>query len=110
MLRSSSFNFLSLSDFLPKETISAGNYGIRTTTPVIDQMNFLIRDWLTTEVPAEDADGNEIMVKNLYLVKNIALLKELVAYNDKGNFDRVRSFGCLMIGRDERIRDRKSVV
>ena len=96
-------NNLKTQGIAPKETISAGNYGIRTTTPVIDQMNFLIRDWLTTEVPAEDADGNEIMVKNLYLVKNIALLKELVAYNDKGNFDRVRSFGCLMIGRDERI-------
>ena len=94
-------NNLKTQGIAPRESVSTGNYGIRTTTPIIDQMNLLIRDWITDEVPAEDENGNEIKVKNLYLVKNIALLKELVLYNDKGNFDRVRSFGLLMIGRDE---------
>jgi len=94
-------NNLKTQGIAPRESVATGNYGIRTTLPVIDQMNLLIRDWITDEVPAEDDNGNEIKVKNLYLVKNIALLKELVLYNDKGNFDRVRSFGLLMIGRDE---------
>lgn len=94
-------NNLKTQGIAPKESLSTSNYGIRTTSPIIDQMNLLIRDWLTEEVPAEDAEGNEIKTKNLYLVKNIALLKELVMYNDKGNFDRCRSFGLLMIGRDE---------
>lgn len=94
-------NNLKTQGIAPRESISTGNYGIRTTSPIIDQMNMLIRDWITEEVPAEDVNGNEIKIKNLYLIKNIALLKELVLYNDKGNFDRVRSFGLLMIGRDE---------
>ena len=94
-------NNLKTQGIAPRESLTTSNYGIRTTSPIIDQMNLLIRDWLTEEVPAEDAEGNEIKTKNLYLVKNIALLKELVMYNDKGNFDRCRSFGLLMIGRDE---------
>ena len=96
-------NCLQVQGIAPKESITTASYGIRTTTPVINHANILIRDWLLQEVPAEDIDGNEIKVKNLYLVKNLALLKELTLYNDKGkdNFDRIRSLSMLLIGREE---------
>ena len=36
-------------------------------------------------------------------VRNRAFLQELAAYNPKGNYDRVRAFGMLMIYRQEKI-------
>ena len=96
-------NCLQVQGIAPKEGVTMASYGIRTTVPVINHANMLIRDWIMQEVPAEDADGNEIKVRNLYLLKNLALLKELVLYNDKGNFDRIRSLSMLLIGREEHI-------
>lgn len=96
-------NCLQVQGIAPKESITVASYGIRTTVPVITHANMLIRDWLVQEVPAEDVNGNEIKVKNLYLIKNIALLKELMLYNEKDNFDRIRSLSMLLIGREEYI-------
>jgi len=36
-------------------------------------------------------------------IKNKAFLQELAAYNPKGNYDRVRAFGMLMLYRQEKI-------
>ena len=38
---------------------------------------------------------------NLHKIRNVALLKELIAYNDIGNFDRVMSFMMVMYHLEE---------
>lgn len=67
-------------------------YGMHMTTPRIDQGELYVRDWLNTVI-GRDEDGNPI--KMLHTIYDTALLKELIKYNNKGNFDRVRA---LMVG------------
>jgi len=52
-----------------------------------------IRDWLNEEY----APGK----KNLTKIMSIPLLQELIAYNDKGNFDRVMALMMVMIYKKE---------
>lgn len=61
---------------------SNGSSGIK------DTCELYLKDWLYTE--REDIDGNKIL--NLHTIKSIALLKELIAYDVEGNYDRVISF------------------
>lgn len=68
------------------------NYGMHMTAQRIDQGEIYIRDWLNTVIEI-DMDGNEKKV--LHTIYDTALLKELIKYNKKGNFDRVKA---LMVG------------
>lgn len=68
------------------------NFGMHMTTPRIDQGELYIRDWLNTVI-GKNAEGNDIKI--LHTLYDTALLKELIKYNNKGNFDRVRA---LMVG------------
>lgn len=81
--------------------------GIRATVPIIKYGFRLIRDWLLKPVPKieKDAEGNEteVNIPNLYFIRNRALLKELVQWNPKGNFDRVLSLVQLMLYREEKV-------
>jgi hypothetical protein len=61
---------------------SNGSSGIK------DTCELYLKDWLYTE--RDDIDGNKIL--NLHTIKSIALLKELIAYDITGNFDRVIAF------------------
>lgn len=67
-------------------------YGMHMTTPRIEQGELYIRDWLNTVI-GKRSDGSPI--KMLHTIYDTALLKELIKYNIKGNFDRVRA---LMVG------------
>jgi hypothetical protein len=53
----------------------------------------LIRDWLITE----RSDGR----LNLHTILSEPLIEELIAYNDKGNFDRVSALKVLMLYKEE---------
>jgi hypothetical protein len=57
---------------------NGGNSGIK------DMMELYLKDWLYTE--KEDING--IKKFNFHYIKSIALLKELIAYDIEGNFDR----------------------
>ena len=61
---------------------SNGANGIKDTCEIY------LRDWLYTE--RDDLDGKKIL--NLHTIKSIPLLKELIAYDRSGNFDRVIAF------------------
>ena len=63
------------------------------TKGIIDYSEILIKDWLNEEC----APGH----KNLSRILSEPLLEELIQYNDKGNFDRVRALQCLMIYREQ---------
>lgn len=67
-------------------------YGMHMTTQRIDQGEVYIRDWLNSTVSV-NSDGTHKKV--LHTIYDPALLKELIKYNKKGNFDRVMA---LMVG------------
>lgn len=94
-------------DLIKIQGIGNRNYGVTASNAINNYANQLIRDWLIKPVPiiTKDADGNEIetSVSNLYRLKNIALIRELVAYNPEINVDRIRSLGILMLFREEKM-------
>lgn len=61
------------------------NRGTNGSSGIKDTCELYFRDWLYTE--REDRDGKKIL--NLHTIKSIALLKELIAYDVEGNYDRV---------------------
>ena len=81
--------------------------GVRATTPIIKAGFRMIRDWLLKPVPSieHDAEGNEIEVTipNLYNIRCRALIKELIQWNQYGNFDRVMALVQLMLYREEKM-------
>jgi hypothetical protein len=90
-------------------TIGYGNKskGIRATTPVINGAFKMINSWLRKPVVKieKDAEGNEteVSVPNLYLIRNRALIKEMIQWNPYGNFDRLLSLVQLILYREEKI-------
>jgi hypothetical protein len=81
--------------------------GVRATTPIIKAGFRMIRDWLLKPVIhiEHDAEGNEIevTVPNLYNIRCRALIKELIQWNQYGNFDRVMALVQLMLYREEKM-------
>jgi hypothetical protein len=59
-------------------------YGLHMTNNIKSELEVLTRDWLTESI----GDG----LQNLHKIYSIGLLKELIMYNDSGNFDRVIAF------------------
>ena len=90
-------------------TIGYGNKskGIRATTPVINGAFKMINSWLRKPVIKieKDAEGNEteVSVPNLYLIRNRALIKEMIQWNPYGNFDRLLSLVQLILYREEKM-------
>lgn len=90
------------------KTLGYGNTskGVNATLPINNFANGLIRDWLLKPVPTvikENDEDKEILVSNLYFIKNRALLKELILFNSNANFDRVRALGMVMLYREEKM-------
>ena len=81
--------------------------GVTATQAVNNYANMLIRDWLIKPTPyiTVDEEGNEIekTASNLYKIRNIALIKELIAFNPEINVDRVRALGMAMLYREEKM-------
>jgi len=81
--------------------------GVRATVPIIKYGFRLIRDWLLKPVTIieQDAEGNdvEVTVPNLHFIKNRALLKELILWNQYDNFDRIMALVQLMLYREEKM-------
>ena len=81
-----------ISDIIGKSTVQRRK-GIHMTTQIIDYSEGLIKEWLNEEYAPNK--------KNLTRILSEPLLEELIQYNDKGNFDRIRAFQCLMIYRQQ---------
>jgi hypothetical protein len=65
-------------------------YGQHASEPVRDELELMTRDWLLEPCGEVAADGT--MRLNLHNIYSVPLLRELIAYNDHGNFDRVDAF------------------
>lgn len=72
----------------------------------------LYADWLREKAYGieTDAEGNEIIVPNVYKIRSIGLIQETIAWNPEGNFDRVSAMGMLMILREDRAKLEVSLV
>ena len=73
-------------------------YGIHMNAKLKDAGEKYIKRWLLEERDI-DEEGNVLL--NLDTICSIGLLEELIAYNRKGNFDRVMSFMTLMFALEE---------
>lgn len=61
------------------------NRGANGNSGIKDMCELYLKDWLYTE--RQDEDGVKLF--NFHTIKSIALLKELIAYDAEGNYDRV---------------------
>ena len=80
--------------------------GVNATAAVNAFADRLTREWLIKPVETtvkQDGEEVQVSVPNITFVRNKAFLQELAAYNPKGNFDRVRAFGMVMLYRQEKI-------
>jgi hypothetical protein len=90
-------------------SIGTGNKskGVRATVPIIKYGFRLIRDWLLKPITRIelDVEGNEVEIEtyNLFLLRNRALIKELIQWNPYGNYDRIMALVQLMLYREEKI-------
>lgn len=79
-----------IKDIVKNSTVSRGygihmNRGVNGSNGIKDTCEIYLKDWLYSE--RDDIDGKKIL--NLHTIKSIALLKELIAYDIEGNYDRV---------------------
>jgi hypothetical protein len=86
---------------------------VNATHGVNAYANKLIKEWLlkvnsfVKTLLYKDDNGEEyykdveVQEFNLYNIRNRALLKELIQYNNDGNFDRVRALGMVMLYRQQ---------
>lgn len=81
-----------ISDIVSDSRVQRGK-GIHMAKNIKSWGELRIRDWLNEEY--------EPGKKNLTKIMSEPLLEELIAYNDKGNFDRVMAFMMVMIYREE---------
>lgn len=86
------------------------NYGNKKKgTKALDSIHawgrLLQADWLLEEAwgtGGEDDEGNEIPPKmNLQMIRSVAYLEEMSAWNPDGNFDRVDAMTMLMLYRED---------
>lgn len=64
-------------------------YGTHMSTQIKEQIEIYTRDWLKTEL-----SPGKMQLTNIY---SIPLLKELISYNQDGNFDRVIAFMLIIM-------------
>lgn len=66
----------------------------------------LLRSWLlrpTVVIQEVDGEPTEVTVPALFSLRSRALIKELINYNESGNFDRISSMGMLMLLREDKM-------
>lgn len=80
--------------------------GTNATAPINNYARNLVRSWLlkpTTVIKTIEGEQQDINLPNLYNLRSRALIKELIAYNQEGNFDRISSLGMLMLLREDKM-------
>lgn len=89
--------FSLLKEIHPTTSIINKNKGLPATPPVQRHYKELIYRYLTEEIILDfDKDHNPIKKLGVVRIPSIGLLKELLNYNDEGNFDRYVAFGHVL--------------
>jgi hypothetical protein len=72
--------------------------GFHATAASNNYARELIHTWSLEEVVINQTDdGENIYIPRMYFIKSVGLLEEIIAWNSKGNFDRISSLGAAMI-------------
>ena len=98
--------FLRDKDMIKGQLIGNKSKGVNATAAINNYANLLIKNWLLkpyTTVQEIDGEEQEVVIPNLYNIRNRALLKELILFNPEINVDRVRALGMLMLYREEKM-------
>lgn len=80
--------------------------GTNATLPINSYGRNLLRAWLlrpTVVVQEVDGEPQEVTIPALFTLRSRALIKELINYNNEGNFDRISSMGMLMLLREDKM-------
>lgn len=105
-LLTDNLEFLKDRDLVKSRGFGNSSKGTTATAPVNNYARSLLRNWLLQPVPMmikEDDQEKEIQVARLFTLRNRALIEEMIAYNDVGNFDRVSSMMMLMLLREDKM-------
>lgn len=87
-------------------SFGSSKYGINASAAINNYANDLIRNWLIKEVEIGVSDNEEekiVKTLNLYLLRNRALIEELIVFNPELNVDRIRALGMVMLYREEKM-------
>ena len=85
-----------IKDKIDDKRVLGRGKGTPGTTPIKKYGRELILEWLMRE--AEPNTG----ILNLHRIRSVALLDELIYYNDKGNFDRIDALIYMLILHEDR--------
>ena len=91
---------------LMKDGTGNKSKGTNASAPINAYARNLLRTWLlrpVTTIQIIDGKQEEVLVPNLYTLRSRALIKELINYNNEGNFDRISAMGMLMLLRQDRM-------
>ena len=80
--------------------------GVNASAAINLYANERIKDWLLKPIPTiiqEDGEDKQVMIPNLYRLRNRALIQELIAFTPEINVDRIRSLGMAMLYREEKM-------
>lgn len=80
--------------------------GTNATLAVNSYAKNLLRAWLLRPtIVIQDVDGEptEVAIPALFNVRSRALIKELINFNNDGNFDRISAMGMLMLLREDKM-------
>lgn len=94
-----------------KEMIKGDGYGNKSkgtiaTGPINTYGLRCLRDYLLkpiTIIQVIDGEEQETTIPLLYTIKERAFLKELISFNNEGNFDRISSHIMLMLLREDKL-------
>ena len=80
--------------------------GTNATLAVNSYAKNLLRAWLlrpTVVIQEVDGEQVEVSIPSLFTVRSRALIKELINFNNEGNFDRISAMGMLMLLREDKM-------
>lgn len=80
--------------------------GVVATQAINAYARNLLRSWLLRPINViQEIDGEpqEVTMPALFTLRSRALIKELINYNNQGNFDRISSMGMLMLLREDKM-------
>lgn len=80
--------------------------GTNATLAINSYARNLLRAWLLRPtIIIQDVDGEptEVAIPALFNVRSRALIKELINFNNEGNFDRISAMGMLMLLREDKM-------
>ena len=95
--------YLKDKDLVKGEGYGNKSKGTNATQGVNVYARARLREWLMQPVlfiQTVDGEEAEVMMPRLFKLRSRALIKELMTYNNAGNFDRISAMGMLMLLRE----------